>query len=141
MSEALDVTAQMKLFYAPSGATRSGIKVSEFNGVLMYASGIYVCVIKDMLQSQVLEPYKELEQSPFINQWDIKLVGDFELKTDRCSYSEGTAKLLNNKEFLEKFRAALDRFMAEDNEDNLFADLVKRAKLQHHSAAGDEEKK
>ena len=104
---------------------RSGIAASEFNGVLLFSNGVYTCRFPDLLDAPQLAEYSELKTR--VEHWDLKIIGDMTLKTDRDSVAAPTKELLEDSDFLDGVKRVLDCFKGRNNGFNMFAHLVRRA--------------
>ena len=104
---------------------RSGIAASDFNGVLLFSNGVYTCRFPDLLDATQLADYSELKTRT--EHWDLKIIGDMTLKTDRDSVAAPTKELLEDSDFLDGVKRILDRFKGRNNGFNMFAHLVRRA--------------
>ena len=92
--------------------------------VLLFANGVYTCRFSELLDMPQLAEYSELKLR--IEHWDLKIIGDMALKTDRDSVAAPTKELLEDMDFLDGVKRVLDNFKGRNNGVNMFAHLVRR---------------
>ena len=118
-----------------SSQKRSGVAATEFHGVLLYSSGVYTCRFPELLDAPQLEKYSALKTR--MDHWDLKIIGDMSLRSDRDSIAAPTKELLENSKFLEDVKEVLDHFARRNRGFNMFNHLVRRVNKDHQLEAAD----
>ena len=92
--------------------------------MLLFANAVYTCKIPELLETPQLAEYSALSSRS--EHWDLKIVGDMTLRSDRDSIAASSKELLENSAFLEGVKHVLDTFRNRHNGVNMFAHLVRR---------------
>lgn len=108
------------------------MKLSEFCGPVVYGNGVYSCPFEEILKTDQLSKYRALLTKS--EHWDMKIIGNFSLKSDRDSLSAASKELLKSPAFLGGLKKTLDSFAARESGNNMFAHLVDRCNNDHQIA-------
>lgn len=114
---------------------RSGINLSEFQGVLLYSRGTYVCYYNDIFANNYWENsvYRFLgasgEKRKPSQCYQLIINGDFEVQANRNGVTTTAKTELNGKLFLDRLKSILDSFKRRNGK-NHFKSLLENLSRQ-----------
>ncbi len=119
---------------------RGGKKLSDVGGVIAYSDGVYVQTLPNFFKQPGFEDYSPLQAFMYIQHWDLKIMGEFDMQSSRNALSAEAEEVLKNQNFTVHVKNALDHFRTRNGRRNAFEGLVRRVKHMHYAEKQDNAK-